>query len=63
MANSLDSGVMGFGEVADLDEIGDDRRSFYELYDYKLPLQDAERQAGLTEADVWRFLDDPAHCP
>ncbi|WP_264027209.1 hypothetical protein [Mycolicibacterium insubricum] len=36
------------------------RKSVLEDWDYRLPLQDAERAAGLTEADIWRFLDEPA---
>ncbi|BBZ65810.1 hypothetical protein MINS_12390 [Mycolicibacterium insubricum] len=58
--SALDDGEFGCEPVTDLRELADMRKSVLEDWDYRLPLQDAERAAGLTEADIWRFLDEPA---
>ncbi|MFV8266469.1 hypothetical protein [Mycolicibacterium fortuitum] len=57
--SALDSGTLGTEVVTDLAELAKSRASYLREYDYRLPLQDAERAAGLTEADIWRFLDEP----
>ncbi|MDH6198482.1 hypothetical protein M2272_005141 [Mycobacterium frederiksbergense] len=49
--SALDSGTLGSRAVTDLDEIAKARREYLAI-GYQLPLQDAERDAGLTEADV-----------
>lgn len=51
-------GDFGARVVTDLDELQRCRRDFYEM-GYEMPLQDEEREAGLTEADIWKFLDEP----
>ncbi|MEC4616201.1 hypothetical protein [Tsukamurella tyrosinosolvens] len=56
--NSLDSGYMGSRVVTDLAELARSREFAYREYDFRVPLQPAEREVGLTEADIWRFLDD-----
>lgn len=57
--SALDSGTLGTEVVTDLAELAQARAAYLREYDYRLPLQDAERAAGLTEADIWRFLDEP----
>lgn len=54
--SALDDGAFGFEPVTDLNEIAESRRAFYEM-GHEMPLQDAERAAGLTEADIWKFLE------
>ena len=61
--SALDSGELGTELVTDLAEIERSREFAYREYNYRLPLQDAERDAGLTEADIWRFLDDEPATP
>lgn len=56
--SALDAADLGTTIVTDLDEIAASRKSYLADYDYRLPLQDAEKEAGLTEDDIWRFLDD-----
>ncbi|WP_157561385.1 hypothetical protein [Mycobacterium sp. E802] len=51
--SALDSGTLGTRVVTDLDEIAQSRAFYLETYGYRLPLQDAERAAGLTEANMW----------
>lgn len=58
--SALDSGVIGTALDTDLDRIASGRRTLYYEDGYKLKLQPAEQAAGLTEADIWRFLDEPA---
>lgn len=56
--SALDSGTLGTELVKDLGELARGREFAYREYGYRSPLQPAEREAGLTEADIWRFLDD-----
>ncbi|OWL97014.1 hypothetical protein B7435_26885 [Mycolicibacterium peregrinum] len=51
--SALDTGTLGTEVVTDLAELAKSRASYLQEYDYRLPLQDAERAAGLTEADIW----------
>ena len=55
--SALDDDVLGTELVTDLAELADDRKSYFETYGIRMPLQDAERAAGLTEADIWQFLN------
>lgn len=58
--SALDDDILGTELVTDLDDIATGRRFFYHRNGYRLPLQDAEKDAGLSEADIWRFLDETA---
>lgn len=51
--SALDSGTLGLEVVTDLKELAESRAFYLSEYGYRMPLQDAERAAGLTEADVW----------
>ncbi|MUL47597.1 hypothetical protein FZI85_25110 [Mycobacterium sp. CBMA293] len=53
--SALDSGTLGAEVVTDLGQLAQARESYLKEYGYRLPLQDAERAAGLTEADIWAF--------
>lgn len=53
--SALDDGEFGSEPVTDLGEIALARKSLFNEDGYRLPLQDAEIAAGLTEADIWRF--------
>ena len=57
--SALDTGDLGTEVTTDLDHLSRDRESYYREYGYRMPLQDAEREAGLTEDDIWKFLDEP----
>lgn len=57
--SALDTGDLGTEIVTDLTELARGRQFAFHEYGYRMPLQDAEREAGLTEADVWEFLDAP----
>lgn len=57
--SALDDDVLGTELVTDLSVLAKDRAYLWQEDGYRLPLQDAERAAGLTEADIWRFLDEP----
>mgnify|MGYP000213873373 CR=1 FL=1 len=52
--SGLDDGVLGSEPITDLATLAHDRKSYLEL-GYRMPLQDAERDAGLTDADIWAF--------
>lgn len=54
---ALDDGSIGLEVMTDLDSIAHMRRFLLNEDGYRLPLQDAERAAGLTEADIWRFTE------
>lgn len=56
--SALDSGTLGTEIVTDLGEIAKARAAYLREYGYRLPLQDAERQAGLTTVDIWQFADE-----
>lgn len=56
--SALDSGVIGTELVTDLGELARGRAFALSEYGYRMALQPAEREAGLTEADIWRFLED-----
>ncbi len=45
---------LGFAPVVDLEQIARGRVAFWKR-GIEMPLQDAEREAGLTEADIWMF--------
>lgn len=51
--SALDNGTLGTEIVTDLDHLANARASFLQECGYRVPLQDAERAAGLTEADIW----------
>ncbi|WP_166906156.1 hypothetical protein [Mycobacterium sp. DL440] len=51
--SALDSSTLGTRVVTDLDQLAESRASYLATYGYRMPLQDAERAAGLTEADIW----------
>jgi hypothetical protein len=55
--SALDDGSIGLEVVTDLGEIARGREYLLNSLGYRLPLQDAERAAGLTEADIWRFTE------
>jgi len=52
--SALDDGEFGCEPVTDLDILARDRRAFL-ARGIRMPLQDAERAAGLTDADIWAF--------
>ncbi|WP_409430553.1 hypothetical protein ACJEIK_26315 [Mycobacterium sp. SMC-16] len=58
--SALDNGTLGTEVVTDLARIAEARAFYLQDYGYRLPLQDAEREAGLTDADIWRFTDSAA---
>ncbi|WP_155917368.1 MULTISPECIES: hypothetical protein [unclassified Mycolicibacterium] len=51
--SALDNGTLGTEIVTDLDHLARARTAYLREYGYRMPLQDAERAAGLTEADIW----------
>lgn len=53
--SALDDDQFGSEPVTDLGEIARARKSLFDEDGYRLPLQDVERAAGLTEADIWQF--------
>jgi hypothetical protein len=53
--SALDNGELGTEVVTDLGELAKARVDYLQEYGYRMPLQDAERAAGLTEADIWAF--------
>ncbi|GAA4388802.1 hypothetical protein [Tsukamurella soli] len=56
--SALDDGGFGTEVVTDLSEIACSRATLFARRGYRLPLQDSERAAGLTEADVWKFTEE-----
>ena len=50
--SALDDGTLGTEVVTDLGQIERARANYLSEYGYQLPLQDAERAAGLTDADI-----------
>ncbi|MEB3067966.1 hypothetical protein [[Mycobacterium] vasticus] len=58
--SALDDDVLGTELVTDLSVLAKHREYLWTRRGYRLPLQDAEREAGLTDADIWRFLDAAA---
>lgn len=54
--SALDDGEFGCEPVTDITVIAHDRKSYLKL-GFELPLKDAERAAGLTEADIRRQLN------
>lgn len=52
--SALDSGTLGTEIVTNLRELAEGRAFFLREHGYRMPLQDAERAAGLTEADLPR---------
>ncbi|MEZ0052103.1 hypothetical protein ABIA30_003115 [Mycobacterium sp. MAA66] len=48
---ALDDGDIGCRPVTDLGDIAESRKNYLAM-GYRLPLQDAERAAGLTDADM-----------
>ncbi|WP_336790447.1 hypothetical protein [Gordonia malaquae] len=55
--SALDSGDLGTELVTDLAKIAAARETFYQRDGIRMPLQEVEKDAGLTENDIWRFLD------
>ena len=55
--SALDDGTLGTRVITDLAQIAEARASYLQEYGYRLPLQDSEREAGLTDADIWRFTE------
>ena len=53
--SALDDGDFGCEPVTDLDALARIRRTMLDRRGFRVPLQDAERAAGLTEADIWAF--------
>ena len=53
--SALDDDVLRSRPVTDLGAIAAMRLSALADHGYRLPLQDAERAAGMTETDIWRF--------
>jgi hypothetical protein len=51
--SALDSGTLGTELVTDLSVLAKDRAYLWREDGYRLPLQAAERSAGLTEDDIW----------
>lgn len=58
--SALDNGTLGTRVITDLTEIAESRAAYLQEYGYRLPLQDSEREAGLTDADIWRFTESAA---
>ncbi|MGX9669932.1 hypothetical protein [Mycobacterium sp. HM-7] len=58
--SALDNGTLGTEVITDLAEIAKSRAAYLQEYGYRLPLQDSEREAGLTDADIWRFTESAA---
>ncbi|UQE73526.1 hypothetical protein MYK68_12265 [Gordonia sp. PP30] len=56
--SALDSGELAPDILTDIGRIASLRQSTLRRAGYRIALQPAEREAGLTEADIWRFLDD-----
>lgn len=54
--SALDDGDLEFAPVTDLVDLARSRQNFHGM-GIDIPLQDAERAAGLTEADVWAFIN------
>ena len=54
--SALDDGTFGDELVTDLGRIKRARAILCDADGYRLPLQDAERDAGLSEADIWPGL-------
>lgn len=52
--SALDNGTIGTEIVTDLDHLARARKAYLQEYGYRVPLQDVEHAAGLTEADIWR---------
>lgn len=50
--SALDDGTLGHELITDLDELKEFRQVYFETYGKFLALQDSEREAGLTEADI-----------
>ncbi len=55
------SGPIGARVITDLDELAECRSILHFDHGIRMPLQDAEAEAGLTEADNWKFLYEPAY--
>lgn len=53
--SALDDDVLGTEVVTDLEQLATARAAYLQEYGHRMPLQDAERAAGLTEADIWAF--------
>lgn len=51
--SALDDGTLGTEIVTDLPTLAESRAFYLREYGYRMPLQDAERAAGLTETDIW----------
>ena len=51
--SALDDGALGAREMTDLDDIAEFRSQLLADHNYRMERQDAEREAGLTEADIW----------
>ncbi|NOP97929.1 hypothetical protein [Mycolicibacterium fortuitum] len=51
--SALDNRTLGTEVVTDLDHLARARASYLAEYGYRMPLQDAERAAGLTDTDIW----------
>lgn len=57
--SALDGGgTLGMEVITDTAKIARCREIGYQKYGIRIELQPAEAEAGLTEADIWRFLDD-----
>ncbi|MGC5028196.1 hypothetical protein ACLQ3K_25905 [Tsukamurella sp. DT100] len=56
--SGLDSGTLGTELVTDLGELARGREFALREYGYRIPLQPAEREAGLSEDDIWQFVRD-----
>lgn len=56
--SALDSGELAPEVVTDIERIASLRQSTLRRAGYRIALQPAEREAGLTEADIWQFLGD-----
>ncbi len=55
--SALDDGGLGGRSVTDPVTLTRMRRDLFVDGGFKLPLQEAERAAGLTEADIWKFTE------
>ncbi|WP_155826944.1 hypothetical protein [Jongsikchunia kroppenstedtii] len=57
--SALDDDVLSAEPVTDLDVLASDRWWYFATYGVEMPLQDAEREVGLADADIWLFLRPP----
>lgn len=53
------SGTVGARVITDLESLAECRSIMYRRDGVRMPLQAVEAEAGLTETDIWKFLDEP----